>query len=281
MNGPESKDFSPTGLAGSRLRDRDPQTGSPGGFTPRGARDPGPGPESALTTQTLHASLEDPALASMNFLNEVGSRYPGAVSFASGRPCEEFFDVKLIHHYLDRFCEYLENVLGYSEARIGQTLFQYGRHQGDRARTDCPQPGGGRGNTYSRRIRGRYRGLSRGNLHRLAGAAPGRARRPAGRVSHLRGAHRGRPAGRHAGVAVRSGPSGVDVDDLAAQARRARAQGLRPRACYVMPDFSNPTGTSLSLADRHRLLAVAGGRASSCWRTTPTACSTTASTPPR
>jgi (S)-3,5-dihydroxyphenylglycine transaminase len=56
---------------------------------------------------------------------------------------------------------------------------------------------------------------------------------------------------------VRSGPAGVDLDDLAAQARRARQAGLRPRACYVMPDFANPTGLSLSLEVRRRLLEVA------------------------
>lgn len=54
----------------------------------------------------LHTSLEDPALESMNFLNEVASRYPDAVSFASGRPYEEFFDIALIHQYIDSFCDY-------------------------------------------------------------------------------------------------------------------------------------------------------------------------------
>src|SRR5215831_14790394 len=39
---------------------------------------------------------------------------------------------------------------------------------------------------------------------------------------------------------VRSGPSGIDLDHLSAQVGRARAAGLRPRACYVIPDFANP-----------------------------------------
>ena len=45
-----------------------------------------------LAAATLHSSLLDPALESMNFLNEVAGRYPDAISFASGRPCEQFFE---------------------------------------------------------------------------------------------------------------------------------------------------------------------------------------------
>lgn len=83
-----------------------------------------------LTLTTLHHSLTDPALESMNFLNEVASRYPEAVSFASGRPTEEFFDVKLIHDYIDTYCCYLKNDRGFSDAEVNQALFQYGRTKG-------------------------------------------------------------------------------------------------------------------------------------------------------
>jgi (S)-3,5-dihydroxyphenylglycine transaminase len=44
---------------------------------------------------------------------------------------------------------------------------------------------------------------------------------------------------------------------VAAAAARVRASGRRPRAFYVVPDFANPSGASMSVADRHRLLAVA------------------------
>src|SRR5215469_7727072 len=83
-----------------------------------------------LTASALHSSLLDPALESMNFLNEIASRYPDAISFASGRPCEQYFDVALIHRYVDVFCEYLTGELGYSESQVNRTLFQYGRTKG-------------------------------------------------------------------------------------------------------------------------------------------------------
>jgi len=36
-----------------------------------------------------------------------------------------------------------------------------------------------------------------------------------------------------------------------------RARGLRPRACYLVTDFSNPSGVSLDLDTRHALLDLA------------------------
>src|ERR1700683_4826626 len=83
-----------------------------------------------LAASELHGSLVDPALESMNFLNEIAGRYPDAISFASGRPCEQFFDVALIHQYLDAYCEYLTRERGFGTTRLNQALFQYGRTNG-------------------------------------------------------------------------------------------------------------------------------------------------------
>jgi (S)-3,5-dihydroxyphenylglycine transaminase len=213
-----------------------------------------------LTTATLHACLEDPALESMNVLNEIGSRYPEAVSFASGRPCEEFFDVKLIHRYLETFCEYLRTDLGYGEARVSQTLFQYGRTKGIVHELIARELAADEGISISpdsvivtvgcqeamfivlRALRADERDV----LLAVSPAYVGLT--GAARLADL-------PV-----WPVRSGPAGVDLDDLAAQAQRARQAGLRPRACYVMPDFANPTGLSLKLGVRRRLLEVAAGQ---------------------
>ncbi len=53
-------------------------------------------------------------------------------------------------------------------------------------------------------------------------------------------------------VPIRSDADGMDVDDLA---RRLRA-GLRPKACYLVPHFHNPSGATISTERRvelHRL----------------------------
>jgi (S)-3,5-dihydroxyphenylglycine transaminase len=56
---------------------------------------------------------------------------------------------------------------------------------------------------------------------------------------------------------VAGGEDGIDLGDLLDTVRRARAAGQRPRACYVMPDFANPSGLSMDMETRRRLLALA------------------------
>lgn len=211
-----------------------------------------------LAAAALHGSLEDPALESMNFLNEIASRYPDAVSFASGRPCEEFFDADLIHAYLDAYCRYLTDQLGYDRAQLNRTLFQYGRTKGivheliarqldidEGIRVDPESIVVTVG--FQEAVFAVLRALRADDRDVLLAVTP--------TYVGLTG------AARLADLPVwpvRSGQLGVDLADLAAQADRARAAGLRARACYVMPDFANPSGISLAIDLRHRLLDLAG-----------------------
>ncbi len=212
-----------------------------------------------LTAATLHGCLAEPALESMNFLNEVASRYPEAVSFASGRPFEEFFDVALIHGYLDTYCRYLRDDLGYDEARVNRTLFQYGRTKGivheliarelavDEGIAADPEAivvTVGCQEAMFITVRA-LRADERDILLTVSPTYVGLT--GAARLADM-------PV-----WPVRSGPLGVDTDDLARQVRRARQAGLRPRGCYVMPDFANPTGVSLTVRQRRDLLDVASG----------------------
>ncbi len=215
-------------------------------------------PAAELAMAALHASLEDPALESMNFLNEVASRYPDAVSFASGRPYEEFFDIALIHQYIDSFCDYLRSELGYDERRLSQALFQYGRTKGIVHELVARQLAADEGIHVDpealvitvgcqEAMFIVLRALRRDDRDVLLAIAP--------TYVGLTGAARlvDLPV-----WPVRSGPSGIDLDDLAEQAAQARAAGLRPRACYVMPDFANPSGVSLTTGLRRQLLEAAG-----------------------
>src|SRR6185503_387035 len=83
-----------------------------------------------LALAELFGALADPALNSMNFLNEVAQRFPNAVSLAAGRPFEEFFELDAWGRYLNRFCQYLAEDLGYSDEQVRRALFQYGRTKG-------------------------------------------------------------------------------------------------------------------------------------------------------
>src|SRR5947209_17445486 len=83
-----------------------------------------------LDRGTLHAALADPALESMNFLNEIANRYPDAISFAAGRPYEDLFDADDIPNYLRAYTAHLSGERGLDRAGVNRLLFQYGRTKG-------------------------------------------------------------------------------------------------------------------------------------------------------
>lgn len=207
-----------------------------------------------LCTAALHGSLEEPALESMNFLNEIALRYPGAISFASGRPYEEFFDVGLIHRYLDIYCRYLKDERGFSDEQVRIALFQYGRTKGIVADLIARQLSVDEGIDADPESIVVTVGCQEA-MFLILRALRRDERDVVFAVSPTYVGFTG--AARLADLPVwpvRSGRSGIDLDDLTAQACRARVEGLRPRACYVMPDFANPSGVSLSLELRRRLL---------------------------
>jgi (S)-3,5-dihydroxyphenylglycine transaminase len=210
-----------------------------------------------LTTAELHGALEDPALNSMNFLNEVANHYPDAIQLAAGRPCEEFFDLENLHRYLRAFCRYLADQLGYTDEQVRRTVFQYGRTKGiihELVATNLQLDEGIAVDPESivvtvgcqeamflvlRALRADERDL-------LLAVSP--------TYVGLTGAARlvdlpVRP--------VATGDAGIDLDDLVGAIRQARAAGRRPRACYLMPDFANPSGLSMDLPTRRRLLDIA------------------------
>jgi len=223
---------------------RTPRTGDPGtgGFR--------------LDTSSLHASVTDPALTSMTLLNDIAGRYPEAVSFAAGRPYEGFFDTGSLPRQLRAFEEHLEGA-GLGPDGIRRVFFQYGRTKGvihdliarhlalDEALTVDPESVVVTTGAQEAMVLV-LRALRRDAQDLVLTAAPAY-------VGFL-GATRlvDMPV-----RSVREGPGGIDLDDLADQIRSARREGLRPRACYVVPDFANPSGASMSLADRQRLVNLA------------------------
>jgi len=211
-----------------------------------------------LSVAELHGSLADPALESMNFLNEIASRYPDAISFASGRPCEQFFDVALIHQYLDAYCEYLTGARGFSTAELNRALFQYGRTNGMIGELIARYLETDEGIAADPEAIVVTVGFQEG-LFTVLRALRADARDVLLAVSPSYVGLTG--AARLADLPVwpvSGGADGIDLDDFAAQVHLARDEGLRVRACYLMPDFANPSGTSMSVETRHQLLSFAG-----------------------
>ncbi|ADB35054.1 putative transcriptional regulator, GntR family [Kribbella flavida DSM 17836] len=210
-----------------------------------------------LDVTDLHGALTHRALNSMNFLNEVAQHYPDAISLAAGRPAEQFYAIEDLHAYLDTFCRYLCDELGYDEAEVRRTLFQYGRTKGIVHRLVARNLLADEGVTVDpdalvitvgcqEAMVLALRALRADDRDVLLAVAPAYVGiTGAARLLDL-------PV-----LSVAGGNDGVDLDDLAAVVKAARADGLRPRACYVMPDFANPSGLSLDLETRERLLQVA------------------------
>ncbi|MER7847654.1 PLP-dependent aminotransferase family protein [Kitasatospora sp. NPDC096077] len=205
----------------------------------------------------LHPSLADPAMTSMNLLNEISIRYPQAVSFAAGRPAEQFFELAAVHRHLDRYVGHLRAERGLSEEAARRQLLQYGRTKGIiheliaeylAVDEDIEVPAESIVVTVGcqEAMFLTLRALRRGPEDVLLAVSP--------TYVGLTG------AALLADLPVRpvaDGPDGLDLADLRRQLAAARAEGLRPRALYLVPDVANPSGASLPLELRRELLAVA------------------------
>jgi len=209
-----------------------------------------------LRRADLHASVSDPALDTMNFLNEVTARHPGAISFAPGRPYDGFFDVEQVFGYLRGYLDHLK-ALGHAPEVIRDHLFQYGP------------------------TAGRIRELIAETLRRDEGVDV-----PAEAVVVTVGAQEAMLLAVRAlitgpsdvllvsspcyvgitGVArlldvtlgtVEEAPAGLRCADVEAAVLAERGAGRRPRAFYLVPDHNNPLGTTVPEATRRELLDLA------------------------
>ncbi|MBD0421123.1 aminotransferase class I/II-fold pyridoxal phosphate-dependent enzyme [Streptomyces sp. TRM S81-3] len=221
---------------------------------PGGPARPG---EARLRREELHRSVCDPVLDTMNFLNEVTERFPEAISFAPGRPYEGFFDTEQIFAHVRRYLDHLAGQ-GASPDAIRTALFQYGP------------------------TAGRIRELIAGSLRADEGidVSPESVVVTVGGQEAMLLALRALFAGPddvllvvspcYVGITgaarlldipvvpVEERADGLRCADVEAAIRAERAAGRRPRALYLVPDHSNPTGTTLSRAAREQLLDIAG-----------------------
>jgi DNA-binding transcriptional MocR family regulator len=226
----------------------------------------GPGSTNPLTLRkdSLHASLSDPVLDTMNFLNEVTTRFPDAISFAPGRPYDGFFETEDIFAHLRRYLDHLADE-GQSPEQIRTAMYQYGATAGQIREIIAD----------SLRVDERM-DVAAGAIVVTVGAQEGM-------LLVLRALIAGPDDVLLVSSPCYVGITGaarllnipvVDVEEPAdgfSCARveqailRERALGRHPRAFYVVPDHSNPSGTTigpearaelLELAARHELLII-------------------------
>jgi (S)-3,5-dihydroxyphenylglycine transaminase len=223
----------------------------PGGPTPEGhsvATNP-------LTKQMLHPSVSDPVLDTMNFLNEITHRFPEAISFAPGRPFDGFFEVEQIFTYMRRYLRHLEDQ-GASPAEVRDALFQYGPTAGrireliaDSVRKD-----------ENIDVSAEAVVVTVGCQEAMFLALRAVIASPDDALLYSSPSYVGIiGAARLLGcdpVPVQERADGFHCADLERALAAERNRGRRPRVFYVIPDHANPSGNTMSLAERHALLEL-------------------------
>ncbi|MBW8799060.1 MAG: aminotransferase class I/II-fold pyridoxal phosphate-dependent enzyme [Streptomyces sp.] len=213
-------------------------------------------PAAGLRKAELHGSVSDPVLDTMNFLNEVTTRYPQAISFAPGRPHDGFFDTEQIFTHLRRYLDHLE-AQGASPGQVRSALFQYGPTSGqireliaDSLRKDENTDVAPESIVVTVGCQEAMflavRALISGPEDVLLVSSPC--------YVGITGAARLLDV---TPTAVAERESGFDCADLEAAILAEQARGRRPRAFYVIPDHSNPSGTTMPLQTRLDLLDLA------------------------
>jgi (S)-3,5-dihydroxyphenylglycine transaminase len=206
-----------------------------------------------VKTTDLNDKVLDPALGTMNLLNELRERYPRAISFAAGRPYEDFFRVRESLRRIERYSPLPEK----AAKDPLDALAQYGATNGiiraelakmlalDEAIHVTPD-------SIIVTV-----GCQEAMMLCLLGlCSPERDVLLISDPAYMGVTGIARLLGIEL-CAVRSGATGLDLQDLRAKLASIRAKGKRARLLYDIPDFSNPTGYSMPLENRLELLALA------------------------
>lgn len=207
------------------------------------------------TTSSSHPGNQS-RLNVMNFLNEIAETYPQAISFASGRPSERFFDFHNSADHIDCFAQYFARTNSLDIASAYNRLAQYGRtngiindlisaqvrnDEGIKCRADQIIVTVGCQEALDLCLTTLCNGTNDVVLVRsptyigITGVADLKQ------------------------IAMRSfeceAPeqfAEVLVDSIA----QAKSQGQCPRVLYLVPDFDNPTGVSLSRETREAVIEI-------------------------
>ncbi len=218
---------------------------------------------------TLKSWLADPLLDVMNFLNEVVLRYPGAVSFAPGRPAERHFDVEGSLGAAAVWVESRARAAGTTERAVWNDLGQYNKTNGIINDLIARQLAADEGIAASPESILVTTGCQEGMAILLLGLID--PAEDALLVSDP--AYIGIPGlARILGltlIPIPTGERGLDPQAVLRGIEEAQRMGRRPRALYDVPDFNNPLGTRMPVAARHALLGLAREHGMLVWEDNP------------
>jgi (S)-3,5-dihydroxyphenylglycine transaminase len=211
----------------------------------------------AAPTLRLRRCFSDPLLDVGVFLNDVVARFPTAISFAPGRPHDETLDVEAHLGALGAYVVDEAKRLERDPAQVWRMLGQYSRTNGIVAESIATHL------RLDERI-----GVEPDAILVTVGAQEAMAILLAGLFERRRDillvseptyigiTGLARMLGIRT-VPVDTGAAGLDPDAVDRAIRRLSGRGrMRVRALYDIPDFNNPLGTTLPLAQRMALLDV-------------------------
>lgn len=200
----------------------------------------------------MNQNVFDPYLSSMNFLNEACILYPNAISFGSGRPKEEFFGVE---QTIDGIQNYVNLQHGELQT-IWNHLGQYNKTKGI--------------------INKEISYLLKNDEQMVVDAediivTDGAQEAMAIIINTLFDKNDvllvSDPSyvgfmgyAKIVGIdirIVRRTKTSIDFEDLEQTIQQIRQEHKKPRAIYEVPNFHNPTGTSMTLSERKQLLEMA------------------------
>ncbi len=201
--------------------------------------------------------LFDDSLNTMNFLNEVVMNYPKAISFAPGRPVEDFFDVEDSFSKAAPYVEYMAQKTHATRREYFNSLGQYGKTNGqiqellvdylakdENIHTDAQSiiVTNGCQEGMALLLMGLFNDkddvllVSDPSYIGITGLA-----QVLGLTLHPI------PVGEH----------GLEPQDLQNAIDAVRKKGQNPVAVYDIPDFNNPLGTSMPVENRQKILDTA------------------------
>lgn len=218
---------------------------------------------------TPRSSLDDPLLEVMNFLNEVVLRFPGAISFAPGRPSERHFDVE---RSLDQAAVWVESnarATGRSPREVWNDLGQYNRTNGIINELIARQLAVDEGIEAAPEAIVVTTGCQEAMVILLLGLIdPAADALLVSDPTYIGITGLARIMGLTL-VPVPTGERGLEPGAVLAGIEEARRLGRRPRALYDIPDFNNPLGTRMPVETRRALLDVAHRHDLLIWEDNP------------
>jgi len=199
--------------------------------------------------------LRASGMGAMNFLNEAATRFPEAVSFAAGRPPDLHADPRPSERWIERFVAHRAATLHRDADAVWRELGQYGNTDG--MITDLVAEWLRRDEAIS--VDPRAVMITNGFQEALLVGLLGLFDRERDVVLAEDPSYVGLAgAAAIAGIPIEPLDSARPLlDALPAAVEAARRRGRVPRALYVVPDHSNPTGRTLTLAEREGLLRMA------------------------